>query len=1233
MEPVAGSECLGGGHDPADSDHRPDVELRFRHLIDQLPQLVWTTDTEMRCNYCNRQWLTYTGRRPEQEYGDGWMEVIHPDDLDECVRVFRVAFEKREPFETKYRLRRSDGCYRWFLDSGGPCYDIDGEFTGYVGSCVDITERRKATEALRVSEERYRSFVQHSSEGIYLYEYDIPVPVDCSEEEQMARLMSDGHIAACNATFAAMYGFSSPDEVVGMSASDMYVPEGSEVNDALLRRLIRNGYRLTNEISEEQDRNGNPVFFANSGTGIIEDGCLVRLWGTQTDVTEKVLAERQLRASQQSLKEAQRTARLGSWEFCPGEKKQALWSDELKRLWHVASEEEPPATLGEFLALVHPDDRERVADYQQRLGRADETTVTFDLRTNPDNGPLRWLQMTASRRRGPNGSEETVVGTAIDVTERKELELRLAESNAHLKAVLESEPECVKLVGPNGELLDMNPAGLALIEASSREQVLGQCVLDLIASEHRAAFQEMNAAVFRGETRQLEFELRGLKGRRLWMQTHACPLRDADGNVTAQLAVTRNVTERKQAEQELQLNEQRYRSLVKASAGSLWITGPSGGFESPQDSWAAYTGSTWEEYRGYGWTQQLHPDDRERLVAGWKKALADPPELYFVEGRSWNAACGQYRHFEVRAVPIRNADGEVIEWVGSTTDVHQRVTAEAKLRRSQESLARAQEIAHIGSWEYLVQEDVMVWSDELFHIFGLEPGSIELSVDRIRSMIHPDDREAAEVFRLSSDGRRTDGRIQSLEHRIVRPDGSERFVFVQVETEFDESDRPIRATGTVQDITERKRGELLLAGEKQILEMIATGAEQSSVLNHLILLIESQAGNMIGSVLLLDEGGRHLRHGASPSLPEAYRDAIDGAAIGPRARSCGTAAFLNQPVTSVDIATDPLWEDYRSLALDAGLQACWSVPLRSSVGVVMGTLAMYFREPKVPGPEHRRLISGAQHLAAIVLEKTISEEQIRRTQEKLLEQQKHETERVTAELQRLSAELIQKTRLATIGQISAQIAHDLRNPLGAVRNAAYFLKGESAMADGRCAEFLQVIEDEVMTCDTIIRNLLEATRPREPERRLIDAAEMTRVAISRMHTSPDLQVTLRSAPKPFFISFDQVQFRQLMDNLLSNAAQATGRQGTIVADLSRTPEFDLICVTDSGPGIPLKHSEHVFEMLFTTRAKGTGLGLAICRDIVARHGGSIEVQNPGVPGASLLVKIPRTELTTTGPME
>jgi diguanylate cyclase (GGDEF)-like protein len=169
--------------------------------------------------------------------------------------------------------------------------------------------------------------------------------------------------------------------------------------------------------------------------------------------------------------------------------------------------------------------------------------------------------------------------------------------------------------------------------------------------------------------------------------------------------------------------------------------------------------------------------------------------------------------------------------------------------------------------------------------------------------------------------------------------------------------------------TERKRAEALIRGQRDVLEMIANGASLPQTLEALIGSIEQQDSQVSCAVCLLDADGIHLRSTAACRLPESYRKAVDGIAIGPAAGSCGTAAHTRQMVIVSNIQSDPLWAAYRHIAKDYGLGACWSTPIFDSQQRVVGTFAVYYREPRSPSPDHRRLVEMATHTASIAIER------------------------------------------------------------------------------------------------------------------------------------------------------------------------------------------------------------------------------------------------------------------------
>ena len=166
-----------------------------------------------------------------------------------------------------------------------------------------------------------------------------------------------------------------------------------------------------------------------------------------------------------------------------------------------------------------------------------------------------------------------------------------------------------------------------------------------------------------------------------------------------------------------------------------------------------------------------------------------------------------------------------------------------------------------------------------------------------------------------------------------------------------------------------------LTEQERIKKMIAVGAPLQEILSKLVLMIESQSPEMIGSILLLSEDGNHVKHAVAPSLPENYVKVIDGSPIGPKHGSCGTAMFRGKPVIVTDISTDPLWDDYRNFAWAIGVAACWSTPIMSTKGKVLGSFAMYYREPRSPNGDERHLTDVATKLAALAIEQRRGREQ------------------------------------------------------------------------------------------------------------------------------------------------------------------------------------------------------------------------------------------------------------------
>jgi PAS domain S-box-containing protein len=248
--------------------------------------------------------------------------------------------------------------------------------------------------------------------------------------------------------------------------------------------------------------------------------------------------------------------------------------------------------------------------------------------------------------------------------------------------------------------------------------------------------------------------------------------------------------------------------------------------------------------------------------------------------------------------------------------------------------------------------------------------------------IHPDDLPIHRDKWLNSI---SSGEPFENEARHRSAQGEYRWFLVRAVPLRDERGKILKWYGAMTDVENQKRAEALLAGENRILEMVAKGDSLSSILDSLCRLVEEQADDVLASILLLD--GVRLRHGGGPSLPQAYSDAIDGAVIGPAAGSCGTAAFTGKQVIVEDIATDPLWKDYRQLALSHSLRACWSTPVFSSQRKVIATFAMYYHHPRRPSARDQEIIQQITHLAGIAIERKVTQDKLSLSERSLTEAQ------------------------------------------------------------------------------------------------------------------------------------------------------------------------------------------------------------------------------------------------------
>jgi PAS domain S-box-containing protein len=623
-------------------------------------------------------------------------------------------------------------------------------------------------------------------------------------------------------------------------------------------------------------------------------------------------------------------------------------------------------------------------------------------------------------------------------------------------------------------------------------------------------------------------------------------------------------------------------------------------------------------------------------------------------------------------------------------------------------------------------------------------GIKDSSGSRWQAGVHPDDLgQHLEKWRASV----ATGEPFENEVRYRRADGDYRWFVVRAVPLRDMNGTIRKWYGVSTDIDHRKRTEALLAGEKRILEMVARGDSLGHVLDGLCRLVEEQAPNVLATILLVD--GDRLRHGGAPSLPKAYADAVDGTAIGPTAGSCGTAAYRAQQVIVSDIATDPLWTEYRDLALPHSLRACWATPILSSDGSVIATFAMYYREPRSPSRSEQDIVEQISHVAGIAIQRKLDEDKLRDSEDKwravfennpimffvvdaaetvvsvnpsgaeqlgytieelvgrsvldlfyvadreavskhiaaCFEHLGHArswelrkvhkdgrmiyvretaramrrtgrapivlvvcediTERKRAEeaLQRAQTELAHVTRVTTLGQLAASIAHEVNQPLAAIvadATASLNWLGATTPDLDRVREVLVAIVTDGHRAGDIIQRIRQLATKTEPRHARLSINDVVRDVIGLMRAElqrHDIALVPELTPDLPFVFGDRVQLQQVVLNLVVNAVEAmaavTGRPRRLSIRSERRDQDQItVAVHDTGVGVDPDNVEKLFNAFFTTKPDGMGMGLSISRSILEAHGGRVWATANSPHGAifhfSLPVDVDRASVREPG---
>src|SRR6267154_2015211 len=383
----------------------------IRLVVDTIPTLAWSARPDGSAEFFNQRWLDYTGLSAEQALGSGWQVAIHSDDLPRILETFREALNSVKPYEVEGRFRRFNGEFRWFLFRGSPLRDRSGKVAKWYGTNTDLEERKRAEQALRQSEERWRSVFENSAIGVALTDLN-------------------GRFLATNHVYQTIVGYTE-EELRALRFLDVTHEDYREANWALITELVEGKRRQFQIEKKYRRKDGSSIWVSINASLVPGTERVPRFIMAQSeDITERKRAEQALRRSEAYLAEAQRLAKTGSWAYNPTAEKCIYWSDEMLRIFGLDPQRNLP-DREEFLRLVHPEDRDRFNE-QIEKSRREKSDFVQDYRIVLTDGTVKHIRGIGHPVLDETGNIIEYVGTDVDVTERKRAEEALQRSEGYL---------------------------------------------------------------------------------------------------------------------------------------------------------------------------------------------------------------------------------------------------------------------------------------------------------------------------------------------------------------------------------------------------------------------------------------------------------------------------------------------------------------------------------------------------------------------------------------------------------------------------------------------------------------------------------------------------------------------------------------------------------------------------------------------------------------------------------
>jgi PAS domain S-box-containing protein len=490
-------------------------------IAESIPHLVWVAGPDGATQYINRRWQEYTGLTTGQAMGLDWQSAIHPDDVPRTLDLWRRAVGTGEPYAAEFRLRRADGQYRWHADRALPLRDPQGHITHWFGTCTDIEEQKRAGDAQRASEARFRALIEKSFDAILL-------------------LTPQGTVAYASPSTAQLLGFA-PEELLGRDAFELVHPEDRARTAALFAELAGSSGSSVSNSHRALCKDGSWRWLDVRATNLLGDPSVRCVVINYQDVTERKQAEATLARDALLLANVQDAVIVTDLDGVT-----TYWNEGATRLFGWTAEE----MMGRPLTDRVPEEaRAKMAEATRAIrDGADFSGEWADYRKD---GTRVWIDVRVARITDPAGKPVGIMGISRDISDRKRAEAERDRLVARLRLHVERLPLAYLLLDAESRIADWNPAA-AQVFGFSREEALGRDPLDLIVPPAARAAVE---AVFRrgrdGDMAAHSVNTNRTKdGRVITCEWFNTPLQDEHGRYTGLLGLAQDVTVRKRLEEQ-----------------------------------------------------------------------------------------------------------------------------------------------------------------------------------------------------------------------------------------------------------------------------------------------------------------------------------------------------------------------------------------------------------------------------------------------------------------------------------------------------------------------------------------------------------------------------------------------------------------------------------------------------------------------------------------------------------